>query len=148
MNGWRVLASGFGAGYAPRAPGTVGSLLGLALGAALLALGHPPLLLACIFVSLLGLYAVGRLPEAGADPGWVVIDEVAGQMIVLLGLRHVSLGGLALAFALFRFFDILKPGPIAWLDARHDAYGVMGDDILAGGMGLVVVLILNAWLRL
>jgi phosphatidylglycerophosphatase A len=140
---WRLLASGFGAGYAPRAPGTAGALLGLALGALLLALGHLPLLFACLVVAIVGTYAVSTLPEANADPGWVVIDEVAGQMIVLLGLRHVSLAGLVLAFALFRVLDILKPGPIAWLDARHDAYGVMGDDILAGGLGLVVVLLVS-----
>jgi phosphatidylglycerophosphatase A len=145
---WRVLASGFGAGYAPRAPGTAGALLGLALGAALLAAGHLPLLFGCVAVTGLGVYAVGTLPEATLDPGWVVIDEIAGQMIVLLGLPHVSIVGLLLAFALFRLFDILKPGPVGWVDARHDAYGVMGDDVVAGGMGLVVILLTSAVVRL
>ncbi len=148
MTLWRVLASGFGAGHAPRAPGTVGALLGLALGAALLAAGHLPLLFGCVAVTGLGVYAVGTLPEATLDPGWVVIDEIAGQMIVLLGLPHVSIVGLLLAFALFRLFDILKPGPVGWVDARHDAYGVMGDDVVAGGMGLVVILLTSAVVRL
>ncbi len=148
MTFWRLAASGFGAGYAPRAPGTAGSLVGLALGALLLAAGHLPLLFACVVVTGVGIYAVGTLPEATLDPGWVVIDEIAGQMIVLLGLPHVSFAGLALAFALFRLFDILKPGPVGWVDARHDAYGVMGDDVVAGGMGLVVILVASAVVRL
>jgi phosphatidylglycerophosphatase A len=53
-----------------------------------------------------------------------------------------------LAFGVFRAFDILKPGPVGWLDARHDAYGVMGDDIVAGGLGLMVILVLSALVRL
>ncbi len=140
MTGWSYFASGFGLGYAPRAPGTLGALLGLFLGALLLHLGHAALLFGIIGLSALGVYSVSQLQEASLDPGWVVIDEVVGQMIPLLALAHVGLRGLILSFALFRLFDIWKPGPVGWADARHDALGVMGDDVIAGLLALAVVL--------
>lgn len=144
MNFYTLLASGFGVGYAPKAPGTFGSLLGLALGAALLALGHIPLLFGIVIVAGLGIFAIARLPgQAAADPGWIVIDEIAGQMIPLLALTELSIGGVALCFILFRVFDIWKPGPVAWADKRHDEFGVMGDDLIAGLMAWLVVLLLH-----
>jgi phosphatidylglycerophosphatase A len=149
MNFYTLLASGFGVGYAPKAPGTFGSLLGLALGAALLAIGHAPLLFGIVVATGLGVFAIARLPEqAAADPGWIVIDEIAGQMIPLLALSHLSPGGALLAFILFRIFDIWKPGPVAWADKRHDEYGVMGDDLVAGLMAWLVVLLLRLVLPL
>lgn len=148
MNAWRFLASGFGAGYAPKAPGTFGSLVGLALGAVLLNLGHVPLLAGVVVASGLGLYATRRVGCAAQDPGWIVVDEIAGQMLTLLALSHVGLLGLALGFALFRLFDILKPGPVGWADARHDEWGVMGDDILAGLLAAAVLLLLRLVLPL
>jgi phosphatidylglycerophosphatase A len=144
MNFYTILASGFGLGYAPKAPGTFGSLLGLALGAALLAMGHLPLLFGTVMVSGLGIYVIARLPEhAAADPGWIVIDEIAGQMIPLLALTELSFWGVLLCFGLFRLFDIFKPGPVAWADKRHDEFGVMGDDIIAGLLAWLVVLALH-----
>lgn len=139
MSGWAFLASGFGLGFSPKAPGTAGSVLGLFLGSLLLAAGHLPLLFGIVLVSGLGVYAIGTLDSATLDPGWVVIDEIAGQMIAMLALSHVGFLGLLLSFALFRAFDIYKPGPIAWADARHDEYGVMGDDILAGLLAALVI---------
>lgn len=141
MNFPSFLASGFGIGYAPKAPGTFGSLLGLAFGCALLSIGHPPLLFGIVAATGLGIFAISRLPEqAAADPGWIVIDEIAGQMIPLLALSHPSITGVALSFVLFRLFDIFKPGPVAWADKRHDEYGVMGDDLIAGALAWIVVL--------
>jgi phosphatidylglycerophosphatase A len=127
-----LLASGFYTGYAPKAPGTVGSVLGLLLGAALLAVGHAPLVFGILVVGGIGVWAVAATGQAGRDPGWIVIDEISGQLIALLALPGVSLFGLLLAFALFRLFDIWKPGPVGWADARHDEWGVMGDDWIAG----------------
>ena len=144
----RLVASVGGCGFARAAPGTVGSLVALPFGWALL---HAPplLLLAIAIVSTGGIRAIG-LASGGADHGWIVIDEVAGQWITLLGL--VGLPGLAAphgialllgtgaAFALFRLLDISKPGPIGWIDRRHDAFGVMGDDMLAGLAGAILLL--------
>jgi phosphatidylglycerophosphatase A len=144
MNFPTFFASGFGIGYAPKAPGTFGSLLGLALGAALLAVGHLPLLFGIVVVAGTGIYAISRLPDsAAADPGWIVIDEIAGQMIPLLALTQLSISGLLLCFILFRVFDIWKPGPVAWADKRHDEFGVMGDDLIAGLLAWLIVLALH-----
>lgn len=127
----RIIASGGGAGYAPRASGTFGALVGLVIGAALLFFGHGPLLVGIVLVSTAGIWAINQVGGAD-DAGWIVIDEIAGQMIAMLALPYVSLAGLVLAFALFRLFDITKWGPIGMLDRRHDAWGVMGDDWVAG----------------
>ncbi len=79
----------------------------------------------------IGLWAVHdtKVPD---DPGWIVIDEFAGQWIAMLGLGHVSLYGSLAAFVLFRFFDITKPGPVGWADRTHGAIGIMADDVAAG----------------
>ena len=148
MTGWSFVASGLGIGYAPKAPGTFGSLLGLFLGALLLTAGHIPLLFAILLITAIGVYAVGTLASAAEDPGWVVIDEVAGQMIPLLALTHRSFLGLAFSFALFRLFDIVKPGPVGWADGRHDEYGIMFDDVIAGLLALAVILLLRLVVKL
>ncbi len=148
MNLAAFLASGFGAGYAPKAPGTFGSLIGLFFGALLLAAGTLPLAFAIVVVAGGGIFLIGATGEASADPGWVVIDEIAGQMIPLLALSHVGILGLALSFALFRLFDVWKPGPVGWADARHDEFGVMGDDLIAGAMAFGVLLCLRVALPL
>lgn len=134
----RAIASGGGVGFCPVAPGTAGSLMALGIGAGLLHLGIWTLIAGIILVLAGGLWAV-RAEIAAGDAGWVVIDEVAGQWIALLGLATPSLSGLLAAFLLFRLFDIAKPGPVGWLDRRHDAIGVMGDDVIAGGMAIVVL---------
>lgn len=129
----RLIASGLGAGRAPVAPGTVGSAVAAGLGWGLL---HGPawaLPVAILLACGLGWWAVGRA-GGGDDPGWVVIDEFAGQWIALLGLAHPSPAGLIAAFLLFRLLDITKPGPIGWADRQHGAFGVMADDVIAGAL--------------
>ena len=130
----RFVASGFGAGYAPVAPGTFGSLVGLGLGALLLHFWSDSLPLACLFAVLLGLWSVAKI-DGGDDPGWITIDEVAGQLLSMLPLAAPTPLGLLAAFALFRLLDIAKPGPIGWADRQHGAAGVMGDDVIAGLIG-------------
>ena len=155
--GWaRAVASVAGCGFAPKAPGTVGSLVALPFGWALLH-ATPLLVLAIAVASAGGILSIRRA-SGGADHGWIVIDEVAGQWITLLGL--VGLPGLArphglelilwigAAFLLFRLLDIAKPGPIGRIDRRHDAIGVMGDDMLAGLAGAIVLLAVRLGLML
>jgi phosphatidylglycerophosphatase A len=127
----RLLLSGFGAGYVPLAPGTAGSLLALFLGAPLLLAPGWMLVAAVAAASLSGLWAIRALRLEG-DPGWVVIDEVAGQWLALLGLARPTLAGLAAALALFRLLDIFKPGLIGWADRQGGWVGVMADDLAAG----------------
>ena len=151
----RMIASFGGCGFAPSAPGTVGSLAALPFGYALLQ--SPPLLvIGILVVSAVGWVAIERA-SGGADHGWIVIDEVAGIWITLLGL--VALPGLpgphglamvmflVLAFGLFRLLDISKPGMIGRIDRRHDAFGVMGDDMLAGMVGAFLLLAIRLALK-
>ena len=81
-------------------------------------------------------------------PGWIVIDEVAGQMLALLAVPRASGPWLLAAFALFRLFDIAKPGPVGWADRHGGVAGIMADDLLAGAAsGLVLLVASLAWPR-
>ncbi|MBE7619003.1 phosphatidylglycerophosphatase A [Komagataeibacter sp. FXV2] len=142
----RMIASFGGSGFAPRAPGTVGSLAALVVGVPLLQ--HVAWMgMAIAVCCVIGYWATAMVSD-GEDHGWIVIDEVAGMWLSMWplaplhvhALRGADFLWLALAFALFRLFDITKPGPVGWFDRRHDAVGIMGDDIVAGmGAGLIVM---------
>ena len=137
----RLIASVGGVGSVGVAPGTAGSLAAVAAGAALMRLSPAALPAATAASVSLGWLAVRALREAAADPPWVVVDEVAGQWIAMLGLgRRAGWPGLVAAFALFRLFDIAKPGPVGWADRRKGAWSVMADDVLAGGLAASVLL--------
>jgi phosphatidylglycerophosphatase A len=125
------IASGGGIGRVPFAPGTVASLAAVLIGALVLWIDHRLLTLLAILACVIGTWSVHETNEQG-DPGWIVIDEFAGQWIAMLGLGRVSLYGLIAAFVLFRFFDIAKPGPVGWADRKDGAIGVMADDVVAG----------------
>jgi phosphatidylglycerophosphatase A len=141
----RVIASAGGIGFFPYAPGTAGSAAALLAGACgLHYAGHAALALAAVVAAVGGLWAIGAA-RATDDPGWVVIDEVAGQWITLLGLGHVSWAGAAAAFVLFRLLDITKPGPIGWADRQNTGFGIMADDVSAGGIGAVILWALLLW---
>lgn len=140
------LALGFGAGLSPRAPGTVGTLVAFPL---YWLLAESPFYWAWIAVFLAaGVWACG---VAGRnlgvhDHGGLVWDEVAAFLMVL-PFAPASLLGFVVAFALFRLFDIWKPFPIAWLDARlRGGLGVMLDDVLAAGYAIVCLMGLNTWM--
>jgi phosphatidylglycerophosphatase A len=154
--GWAALrdprlavALGFGAGLVPRAPGTAGSLLGLALAFALsgLPLAISGGVLAALF--MLGVTCSQRaITRTGLDdPGVVVWDEVVGMAAVLWGVAP-GLPAYAAGFVLFRLFDIWKPWPIRTLDRTvHGGFGVMLDDLaaaLAAGVLLQVLLLASA----
>jgi len=140
---WLVASFG-GVGTLPRAPGTWGSLAALLLGLVLMA--QPgALLVAALAACAAGFVAIPRcVPDRDADPPWVVIDEVAGQWIAMLGLGSVTVLGTLLAFIGFRLLDITKPGPIGWADRQGGAFGIMADDILAGVV-VAVALIAARW---
>lgn len=137
------LASLWGVGHLRPAPGTWGSLVALAPGAALLALGGPLLVgAAALALAWAGWRAVSALPAdtQANDAGWIVVDEAAGQWLALAGLATLSLTGLAAAFLLFRALDILKPWPVSWADRRKDALGIMLDDLVAGALAGAIIL--------
>lgn len=141
-------ATWFGSGRMPKAPGTWGSLAALPFAWGLSLVGGWPLLLA----ASLGCFLVGWWASAVyvrstgiSDPSEVVIDEVAGQWLVLAAAPTDPLLYLA-GFALFRLFDITKPWPIRWADRHiHGGLGVMLDDMLAGAFGAALLSVLALW---
>ena len=145
----RLIAAGFGTGYAPLAAGTIASLAAVISGAAFLLLS-PFLLAAAALLATVGGYVAVQRAGIEGDPGWVVIDEFAGQWITILALPRPSIPGLLAAFILFRLFDITKLGPVGWADRRHGAFGVMADDVIAGLIAAALLiaarLLRPAWL--
>lgn len=148
-----VLATWFGAGRMKPGPGTYGSVAALLLWIVAAHLFHPkPLALAlatavaALLITLIGIPAstiVAR--ESGRqDPGFVVIDEVAGQWIALIAIRP-DWQHAALALLLFRLFDIWKPWPIRRLEELPEGTGIMLDDVAAGVLALAVGLAFSRW---
>ena len=131
----RVIATWFGCGLSPIAPGTVGALGTLPLHWLLLRFSGPVHWAAVVIVSLGGTWAAQRYASARgeSDPQRVVIDEVAGTLIALGMVRDGAWPVQALAFLLFRVFDIWKPGPIRRAERLPPVgVGIMADDVLAG----------------
>lgn len=129
------VATWFGCGLMRPAPGTWGTLGGLPFGVGLLIVGGlPAMLIGLGLVLIAGFWACERLQKhtGDHDAPYIVIDEVAGIFIALIPASSQPITVLA-AFVLFRFFDILKPWPVSWLDKKinHSA-GVMLDDMMAG----------------
>jgi phosphatidylglycerophosphatase A len=146
-----ALATAGGAGYFPFAPGTVGSAVGMAV--YLLTRHLDPAIQVGLFVAIcvVGTWAAGIAAThfGREDPGYVVVDEVAGQLATLL-LLDVGLAGAAIGFFIFRVLDIIKPWPANRLEALHGGFGIMADDIMAGAYGWVllwVLLYVFPWLR-
>jgi phosphatidylglycerophosphatase A len=135
------IATGFGSGYLPKAPGTWGSLVGVALWAALRNLETLPYLGAVAGLFVVGTFCAGSAEKIvdQADPGLVVVDEIVGQLLALLAAPFHPAAAL-LGFLAFRFFDILKPFPIGWLDRHlHGGLGIMLDDLIAGLYSLLLL---------
>ena len=142
-----LLSFGLGSGLSPRAPGTAGSLLALAVYYLCLQGLDPMLyLLLVLLATAVGVYLCGRTATALGvhDHGAIVWDEFAGLWLALFALPAGWYWPL-LGFTLFRLFDIAKPWPIGWLDRRiHGGLGIMLDDIVAGTLaGLCLQLVVH-----
>jgi phosphatidylglycerophosphatase A len=138
---WRVLATFFGLGFFPFAPGTLTSLVVvLVYRYSVSGLGWPALLFILFILLILGTYAASFYSRElqKDDPGCVVIDEAAGQFLVLF-LVVPDWTSLIAAFLLFRFFDIVKPFPIRRAEALPAGWGIMADDILAALMAKAIL---------
>ena len=142
------IALGFGAGLAPVAPGTFGTLVAIPMAMVLRANVQDPYFLAAIVVfALIGVWACGVTGrDLGVpDHGSIVWDEVVAFLLVLYFVGDDAFR-VAVAFLLFRLFDIFKPPPIRQLDrAMKNGTGVMLDDLLAAGYTLLVFAL---WQRL
>ncbi len=135
------LALGFGTGLAPVAPGTFGSLAAFPLFWFMQPLSYGIYLGLVLLFAILGIWLCDRTArDFGVhDHGAIVWDEVVGMLIAMFALPTDWRWYLA-AFLLFRFFDILKPWPIKWLDRRvGGGFGIMIDDVLAGLFALAVL---------
>lgn len=127
-----ALATGFGAGYSPVAPGTAGTAVGLLLFLPLSLLSPRAQLAATAVTLLLGVFVSTHVARRASlkDPGIVVIDEIVGLWVSLLFLPFTPALA-ALAFLLFRLLDMLKPYPARQLEALPDGLGIMADDVMA-----------------
>jgi phosphatidylglycerophosphatase A len=144
----RLLSTWFGCGYAPKGPGTAGSLAAVAIAwplhqyAGMGPLGFAILALALTPVAIWAADVTAR--ETGLkDPQIVVIDEVVGQWMTLAGLSSwaspLNWRGWLAAFALFRAFDIWKPPPVRQLERLHGGTGIVVDDLMAGVYAALVL---------
>ncbi len=135
-----IATAGF-AGRVPFAPGTFGSLIGLPV---YYIMSFLPL--AIVFAGLIGFivfasWVAGEAEKAlgDKDPGCIVIDEIAGMAVTFFALDFSWTVGIA-GFVLFRFFDVLKPFPIRYLEKRYDGgFGVVIDDVAAGVISNLVL---------
>ena len=134
-----AIATVGGAGFAPLAPGTVASALTVLL-LWVVPFSRAGLVLFFVFVAVIGTWAAGYAERAlgSKDPGAIVIDEVAGMTLSVLVLP-LTIPVLAVAFVLFRVFDIVKPAPARQAQALPGGTGVMVDDLIAGLYALVVI---------
>lgn len=142
-----LVATWFGAGFLPGAPGTWGSLAALPFAWLITACFGPVGLLAASFAAFVtGCWAAGFVSRAGGvrDPGSVVIDEVAGQWLVL-AVTPPDLIAYGVGFLLFRIADVVKPWPANWADRSvHGGLGIMLDDIFAAAYaGVALILLLR-----
>lgn len=135
-----AIASALGLGYAPVAPGTAGSAGGVLI---YLLTAHWSLqsqIILALAVTAIGVWASGVAAThyGRKDPGYVVIDEVAGQLVTLLGTGATWKGAL-IGFLLFRVLDIVKPPPARQFEQLHGGWGIMADDLMAAAYGCAIL---------
>lgn len=138
----KALATALGAGYSPIAPGTCGTVVAVPLACALASRPLWQFLVITLVVTLVGVWAAATADRAWGthDSGRIVIDEVAGYLVTMALVDRTSWIVLGVGFVVFRFFDIVKPPPVRWLDENlPGGWGVVLDDVAAGVMGAAVM---------
>jgi len=128
------LSFGFGSGLAPKAPGTFGTLAAIPVFFLLSGLNLTTYITVCLLVTLLGIYLCSYSAKALKvhDHPAIVWDEICGYLITMIAFVP-SWQNVLIGFCLFRFFDILKPWPIKWIDSKvSGGLGIMLDDVVAG----------------
>jgi phosphatidylglycerophosphatase A len=150
----KLIATALGAGYSPIAPGTCGTAVAVPLAWALASLSMWQFAIVAVLVTMIGIACAHRadLAWGSHDNQRIVIDEVAGYLITVAPVDRHSWAPLAVGFLMFRIFDIVKPPPVRWLDEHlPGGWGVVLDDVAAGVMGAITMLLLDhfgalAWL--
>jgi phosphatidylglycerophosphatase A len=141
-----LIATVFGAGYAPIAPGTAGSAVTLLI-LWLIPFSRAGLVVFLVAVVVVGTWAahVAERHLGGKDPGAIVIDEVAGMTLSVVAFP-LTPGVLLVGFVLFRVFDVLKPPPARESQRLTGGVGVMIDDLIAGLYALVIIAVSRSFL--
>ena len=143
----RIISTGLGLGYFPKAPGTVGSLAPAIVFWLIPEISTVPFLLFCVFIFVIGVITSSITEKEFQkktgdstlhDPGIIVIDEIAGMLVALIALPKTLVIVIA-AFILFRVFDIFKPFPVKNAQKLPAGWGIMADDVVAGVLSNVVL---------
>jgi len=145
-NPWIFIACGFGIGTLPVMPGTYATLASVLLYLGLAQLSLPYYLLSLLILNMAGIWLCEKANKAFGteDHPAAVWDEIASFPIVMISIP-TTWYFIVIGILLFRFFDILKPGPIGWIDKKvHGGFGVMLDDIVAALFSLIILKILTS----
>jgi phosphatidylglycerophosphatase A len=137
-----VLATWFGCGFSPVAPGTAGTLGAIPLYLLIAPLGRWAVGLAAVLLALIGVAAAARVATLRGlkDPQLVCIDEVAGVFVALTAAA-ATFGQITAAVLLFRAFDIFKPWPVRRLERLPGGWGIVVDDVAAGAWAALLLLL-------
>ncbi len=143
-----LIATWFGCGYAPVAPGTAGSLAALVIAIALNAFGgygRGTLLVLAVVLLAPGIWSASVVAKETntTDPQIVVVDEVIGQWITLTGAATFNWKTWLAAFLLFRLLDMWKPAPARQLESLPGGWGIVADDVMAGLYGALAIFVLD-----
>ena len=142
-----LLATAGGVGFVPVAPGTAGSAVGILIYFLTYRWSASAQIALLGAITIVGVWAAHEAERhfGREDPGAVVIDEVAGQLLTLFLLGVGALGA-TLGFLVFRVLDVVKPWPARQLEALPGGLGIMADDLMAGAYGWILLLLASRWL--
>lgn len=128
-----VLATGFGSGYSPFAPGTAGSAVGLFFVWGMSFLGLTGQVVATLVITGLSMLAADIVAKSVGlkDPGLIVADEIAGMMVTMIAVP-ITLKSALIGFVLFRVMDVVKPPPARQFERLKGGVGIVADDLMAG----------------
>ncbi len=141
-----TLATWFGCGRVPKAPGTAGTVGAIPLYLLLARTGRAGVGLAAMVATFVGVWAASVVARqlASKDPQVVVIDEVAGFLVTMVPVRTLSWQAVVAGFVLFRLLDSLKPWPIRRAEMLPGGWGIVLDDVVAGVFGAAAMIGLQA----
>ncbi|OLQ75937.1 phosphatidylglycerophosphatase A [Photobacterium proteolyticum] len=148
-NPWHLLATGFGSGLSPVIPGTMGTVAAIPFYLLMVKLPFVAYLVITVVAALVGIIICQKTSDDMGvhDHGSIVWDEFVGFWITMAVAPVASWEWILTGFVLFRFFDMVKPWPISWLDKHvHGGLGIMVDDILAGFMAMIALWGVGYWM--
>ncbi len=137
-----AIATWFGCGLVPKAPGTAGTLGAVPLYLMAIRCGRTGVAFTAIAVALVGVWAASVVARElhKKDPQLVVIDEVAGLLVTMLPVTVPTWRSVAIGFVLFRVLDVVKPWPVRRLESLPAGWGIVLDDVAAGALGALIMI--------